>query len=151
MSEERRLFDAVHISHQFPMPCAHSYGGFTGCACKLFDFLLCFFLPGPGLGPTLSVSAPTPSVSAVEKLRSIRTEFIERVTEPVLRQLLDKLLDCGVVTDHEMESVVVIANRADKAREVIDTVRKKGEAACSDLIRALCEVDPCLSKQLKLM
>ncbi|KAG7219752.1 hypothetical protein INR49_018845, partial [Caranx melampygus] len=73
-------------------------------------------LPGPG-------PDPPPSVSAVEKLRSARTEFIQRVTEPVLRQLLDKLLDCGVVTDREMESAIAKTTRADKAQEVIDTVR----------------------------
>ncbi|KAG7238155.1 hypothetical protein INR49_031185, partial [Caranx melampygus] len=129
-------------------------------------------LPGPGPEPTLSVSASTPSVSALtpsvsaltpsvsaatpnvsaaERLRSARTEFIRRVSEPVLHDLLNKLLDCEVFTDSEMESVVVIPNRADKAREVIDTVRKKGEAACSALIRVLCEVDPFLSTHLNLM
>lgn len=51
------------------------------------------------------------------------------MTEPVLHEVLDKLLDCGLVTDGERESVVVIANRADKAQEVIDTVRKKGESS----------------------
>ncbi|KAG7238156.1 hypothetical protein INR49_031186 [Caranx melampygus] len=129
-------------------------------------------LPGPGPEPTLSVSASTPSVSApttsvsaltpsvsaatpnvsaAERLRSARTEFIRRVSEPVLHDLLNKLLDCEVFTDSEMESVVVISNRADKAREVIDTVRKKGEAASSALIRVLCEVDPFLSTHLNLM
>ncbi|KAG7234380.1 hypothetical protein INR49_004858, partial [Caranx melampygus] len=114
-------------------------------------------LPGPGPGPGPSVSAPTPSVSAsspsvsaAERLRYARAQFIESVSEPVLRQLLDKLLDCQVVTDGERESFVVIANRAQKAEEVIDTVRKKGETACAKLIRALCEVDPCLSTHLNL-
>ncbi|KAG7214340.1 hypothetical protein INR49_023157, partial [Caranx melampygus] len=44
-------------------------------------------LPGPGpgptpsvSGPTPSVSAPTPSVSAAERLRSVRTDFICRVS-----------------------------------------------------------------------
>ncbi|KAG7234912.1 hypothetical protein INR49_003619, partial [Caranx melampygus] len=114
-------------------------------------------LPGPGPAPSPSVSAPTPSVSAsspsvsaAERLRYARAQFIESVSEPVLRQLLDKLLDCHVVTDGERESFVVIANRAQKAEEVIDTVRKKGETACAKLIRALCEVDPCLSTHLNL-
>uniref|UniRef100_A0A3B4X063 CARD domain-containing protein n=1 Tax=Seriola lalandi dorsalis TaxID=1841481 RepID=A0A3B4X063_SERLL len=40
--------------------------------------------------------------------------------------------------------------RADKARVVIDTVRKKGSEASSVLIAALCEEDSCLSTELNL-
>lgn len=73
------------------------------------------------------------------------------MSTPVLHDLLNRLLDCGVVTDSEMEYVLVILNRADKAKEVIDIVQKKGEVACSALIRGLCEVDPYLSTHMKLM
>uniref|UniRef100_A0A7N6AL59 CARD domain-containing protein n=1 Tax=Anabas testudineus TaxID=64144 RepID=A0A7N6AL59_ANATE len=38
----------------------------------------------------------------------------------------------------------------DKARLVIDTVRKKGEAASSDMIEVLCELDPSLCEHLGL-
>ncbi|XP_071356520.1 NLR family CARD domain-containing protein 3-like isoform X2 [Trachinotus anak] len=98
-------------------------------------------LPGPGPAETLSVPAE-------EKLRSVRTQFIDRVSEPVLRQLLDKLLQCGVVTDGELESAVETSTRAEKARVVIDTVRRKGSGASSALMSALCEVDQCLSTEL---
>uniref|UniRef100_A0A7N6FLV8 CARD domain-containing protein n=1 Tax=Anabas testudineus TaxID=64144 RepID=A0A7N6FLV8_ANATE len=40
--------------------------------------------------------------------------------------------------------------RAEKARVLIDTVRRKGSEAISALLTALCEVDPCLSKKLNL-
>uniref|UniRef100_A0A3B4XMD1 NACHT, LRR and PYD domains-containing protein 1a-like n=1 Tax=Seriola lalandi dorsalis TaxID=1841481 RepID=A0A3B4XMD1_SERLL len=99
---------------------------------------------------TPSVSAGTPSVSAEEKLKSVRTQFIDRVSGPVLRELLDKLLDCEVLTGGEMESAAATTGRAEKAREVIDMVRRKGPAASSALIDVLCEVDPYLSSQLDL-
>uniref|UniRef100_A0A8D0D520 CARD domain-containing protein n=1 Tax=Sander lucioperca TaxID=283035 RepID=A0A8D0D520_SANLU len=78
-----------------------------------------------------------------------RTQFVERVSDPVLNQLLDKLLERGVITDGEMQSVRT--GRADKARDVMDTVRRKGSAASSVLISALCEVDPVLSRELRLI
>ncbi|GAA6236312.1 NACHT, LRR and PYD domains-containing protein 12-like, partial [Lates japonicus] len=87
--------------------------------------------------------------TAEEKLRSVRKEFINRVSEAVLNQLLDKLLELGVVNDEEMQAVRT-KTRADKARDVIDTVRRKGAEAGSVLISALCEVDPCLSRELTL-
>ncbi|XP_071347010.1 NACHT, LRR and PYD domains-containing protein 12-like isoform X2 [Trachinotus anak] len=93
---------------------------------------------------------PTGSVPAEEKLMSVRTQFISRVSEPVLRKLLDKLLERGVITDGEMESAGAL-NRADKARVVIDTARRKGSQASSALITALCEEDSCLSTELNLI
>uniref|UniRef100_A0A3Q1J9Q7 CARD domain-containing protein n=1 Tax=Anabas testudineus TaxID=64144 RepID=A0A3Q1J9Q7_ANATE len=48
------------------------------------------------------------------------------------------------------ESVDTKQNREDKARLVIDTVRKKGEAASSDMIEVLCELDPSLCEHLGL-
>uniref|UniRef100_A0A4W6FGD7 CARD domain-containing protein n=1 Tax=Lates calcarifer TaxID=8187 RepID=A0A4W6FGD7_LATCA len=62
-----------------------------------------------------------------------KRHFISRVSEPVLDCLLDKLLE-----------------QANKARDVIDTVRRKGTEASSVLISALCEVDPYLSRVLTL-
>ncbi|XP_035863060.1 NACHT, LRR and PYD domains-containing protein 1-like [Sander lucioperca] len=84
-----------------------------------------------------------------DRLLLVRTQFVERVSDPVLNQLLDKLLERGVITDGEMQSVRT--GRADKARDVMDTVRRKGSAASSVLISALCEVDPVLSRELRLI
>uniref|UniRef100_A0A3B4XAG3 CARD domain-containing protein n=1 Tax=Seriola lalandi dorsalis TaxID=1841481 RepID=A0A3B4XAG3_SERLL len=67
---------------------------------------------------------------------------------PVLRELLDNLLQSGVVTDGEMDSAAGTPTRAEKARVVIDTVRRKGSRASSVLITALREVDPYLSTEL---
>ncbi|KAG7214338.1 hypothetical protein INR49_023155 [Caranx melampygus] len=107
-------------------------------------------LPGPGPAPTPRVSAPTPSGSAAQRLRSVRTEFAKRVSAVNLRQLLNKLLDCEVVNDAEMSHFASITNKEQRAEEVIDTVRNKGEEASLILITALREVDPFLSKHLKL-
>ncbi|XP_019134321.1 caspase recruitment domain-containing protein 8 [Larimichthys crocea] len=89
------------------------------------------------------------TVPADQRLFSVRTEFIDRVSGPVLNQLLDKLLARGIINDHETESVRGKV-RADKARDLIDTVRNKGAEGSSVLIAALCEVDPCLSRELNL-
>ncbi|GLD51575.1 protein NLRC3-like protein [Lates japonicus] len=53
-------------------------------------------LTGPG-------SAGRLNVPPEKKLKSVRTQFISRVSEPVLRKLLDKLLERGVITDDEMD------------------------------------------------
>ncbi|XP_062289301.1 uncharacterized protein LOC133994114 isoform X1 [Scomber scombrus] len=89
------------------------------------------------------------SVSAEETLRSVRAEFIDRVSKSNLDQLLDKLHHFGVINDGEMESIRT-GTRADKAREVIDTVRGKGNEPSSQFITILCELDPNLSRLLKL-
>lgn len=91
------------------------------------------------------------TVPAEQKLKSLRIQFIDRVSRPVLRRLLDKLLERGVITDGEMEEITEKPIRAEKARVLIDTVRKKGIEASLALIDALCVVDPCLSAELKLL
>ncbi|XP_053183734.1 NACHT, LRR and PYD domains-containing protein 1a-like [Scomber japonicus] len=88
-------------------------------------------------------------VPAEERLKEARTQFVSRVSEPNLDQLLDKLLEFGVINDGEMESART-ETRADKARKVIDMVRRKGSDASSFFIVALRVVDPHLSRLLKL-
>ncbi|XP_059182910.1 NACHT, LRR and PYD domains-containing protein 12-like [Centropristis striata] len=84
-----------------------------------------------------------------DKLLLVRTQFVKRVSDPVLNQLLDKLLELHVINDEEMQSLRA-KGRADRARDVIDTVRRKGSAASSVLMEALCELDPHLSTVLRL-
>ncbi|XP_044195206.1 uncharacterized protein LOC122972274 isoform X2 [Thunnus albacares] len=103
------------------------------------------------LQPQRPGPAETPSVPADEKLKSVRRQFIARVSEAVLRQLLDILLEREIINDGEMDSART-PNREiqEKAGLVIDMVRKKGPKASSALIAALCEVDKFLSTELKL-
>ncbi|XP_062279206.1 NACHT, LRR and PYD domains-containing protein 5-like [Scomber scombrus] len=84
-----------------------------------------------------------------EKLLLAREQFVSRVSEANLNLLLDKLLGFGVINDGEMESART-ETRANKAREVIDMVRRKGSEASSCFIVALRVVDPILSRLLNL-
>ncbi|XP_078147649.1 caspase recruitment domain-containing protein 8-like [Centroberyx gerrardi] len=92
-----------------------------------------------------------PSLPSNERLFYIRSSFIDGISGPVLKSLLDKLFEKTVITDSEMESADEMQNQNDKARFVIDTVRKKGEAASSEMIAFLCKVDPFFSGHLRLI
>ena len=75
------------------------------------------------------------------------------MSPPVLKDLLDKLLESGVISESEMESARN-KSRNDGARdgalEVLDVVRRKGAAASRVLINALRELDPYLYEELNL-
>ncbi|XP_031676469.1 NACHT, LRR and PYD domains-containing protein 1b allele 2-like isoform X2 [Oncorhynchus kisutch] len=88
--------------------------------------------------------------SAEQQLRSVRTEFVKRVSRPVLDGLLERLLQHTVINQEEMESVKVIAERAEKARDIIDMVLRKGNESCSRMINLLGELDACLCSQLQI-
>ncbi|XP_052367564.1 caspase-1-like [Oncorhynchus keta] len=80
-------------------------------------------------GAVLGAGGPAESSltgSAEQQLRSVRTEFVKRVSGPVLNELLDRLLQHTVINQEEMESVEVIAERTEKARDIIDMVLRKG-------------------------
>ncbi|XP_045569007.1 NACHT, LRR and PYD domains-containing protein 12-like isoform X2 [Salmo salar] len=94
-------------------------------------------------GPTESSLTGSPE----QQLRSVRTEFVKRVSGPVLDGLLDGLLQQTVINQEEMESVRVIAERAEKARVIIDMVLRKGNESSSRMINLLGELDPCLWSQ----
>uniref|UniRef100_A0A8C7HX18 Si:ch211-201o1.1 n=1 Tax=Oncorhynchus kisutch TaxID=8019 RepID=A0A8C7HX18_ONCKI len=88
--------------------------------------------------------------SAEQQLRSVRTEFVKRVSGPVLNELLDRLLQHTVINQEDMESVKGIAERAEKARDIIDMVLRKGTESCSRMINLLGEMDPNLWSQLQI-
>ncbi|XP_045568320.1 NACHT, LRR and PYD domains-containing protein 1 homolog [Salmo salar] len=87
---------------------------------------------------------------AEQQLRSVRTEFVKRVSRPALNELLDGLLQHTVINQEEMESVKVIAERTEKARDIIDMVLRKGNESCSRMINLLGELDPCLCSLLQI-
>ncbi|KAK2886831.1 hypothetical protein Q8A73_020777 [Channa argus] len=89
-------------------------------------------------------------VAGEKKLFKIRTQFIDRVSEPNLDKLLDELLQHRVINDGEMQAAREMT-KANKGQELVDMVRRKGSKASEILISALCEVDPFLSKELNLM
>ncbi|XP_067441649.1 uncharacterized protein [Thunnus thynnus] len=85
-----------------------------------------------------------------ERLRSVRTEFIKRVSDPVLNNLLDALLQDNIINDEENDWIKGQDSKAEKARNLIDTVLKKGNQACKTLIDTFCKEDKCLSAMLQL-
>ncbi|KAK9527339.1 hypothetical protein VZT92_013911 [Zoarces viviparus] len=91
------------------------------------------------------------NLPAREKLLVTRIGFIEGISGPVLKSLLDKLFEKTVIADSERESADEMPNKRDKARFLVDTVRSKGEAASSEMIEMLCEADPFLCEHLGLM
>ncbi|CAG5988161.1 unnamed protein product [Menidia menidia] len=90
-----------------------------------------------------------PGLQAKDRLSAVRLQFINGVSDSVLNQLLDKLFQHGVMIDEEMQTAKTKL-RAEKARDVIDTVMRKGHESSKTLIEALREVDPRLSRELKL-
>ncbi|KAK9527458.1 hypothetical protein VZT92_014018 [Zoarces viviparus] len=91
------------------------------------------------------------NLPARERLLDVRSGFVEGISGPVLKSLLDKLFEKTVITDSERESADEMRNKGDKARFVVDTVRRKGEAASSEMIEILCEADPFLCEHLGLI
>ncbi|CAG5956784.1 unnamed protein product [Menidia menidia] len=80
---------------------------------------------------------------------AVRVQFINGVSDSVLNQLLDKLLQHGAMINEEMQTAKK-KPRAEKAPDVIDTVMRKGHESSKTLIEALREVDPYFSRELKL-
>ncbi|CAI5671032.1 unnamed protein product [Oreochromis niloticus] len=91
------------------------------------------------------------NLSPNERLFNVRSCFIDGISAPVLNSLLDKLLEKKVITDAEREEADVMQNRSSRARCVIDTVRKKGEAASAQMIKSLSEIDSFFCKSLGLI
>ncbi|XP_039982923.1 NACHT, LRR and PYD domains-containing protein 12-like isoform X14 [Xiphias gladius] len=95
-----------------------------------------------------SEKPPCPqSLSPVRTLSAVRTVFVDRVSAPVLNQLLDRLLQEGFINDEEMESVSA-QTKANGARALIDMVRRKGKLASSFLMDQIRKMDRHLSKTL---
>ncbi|XP_047433411.1 NACHT, LRR and PYD domains-containing protein 12-like [Mugil cephalus] len=92
---------------------------------------------------------PSSPVQEDEKLNSVRVEFIKRVSDPNLKTLLDELLQTKVINSSELEGMQALS-KADKARELIDTVVNKGPDACKVMIDALRKIDPFVFDTLNL-
>ncbi|XP_004075421.1 caspase-1 [Oryzias latipes] len=85
-----------------------------------------------------------------EELFKVRLKFVDKVSKPVLTQLLDMLLQDKVLNDEERESICEEKSRADMARSLIDTVRKKGSTASKMMINHFEQKDPILFSELGL-
>ncbi|XP_008280768.1 caspase-1-like [Stegastes partitus] len=88
---------------------------------------------------------------AAKMLARARTKFVEKVSKVVLTQLLDDLLDDGVLNDGEKDSILEEnMSKADKARDLVDTVKKKGDEASRKMIAHLKDRDATLYSELGL-
>ena len=84
------------------------------------------------------------------KLKSVRADFIDGISEANLHSLLDKLLDRDVINDDEMSSVRDKVGKKDKARLIIDMVRAKGDKTSTDMIDIVRKLDPSLCENIGL-
>lgn len=76
---------------------------------------------------------------------------MEKVSKPLLKQLLDDLLEDGLLNDGETDSVLEdCSNKADMARMLIDMVKRKGDRASRKMIAHLESRDPTLYSELGL-
>lgn len=81
----------------------------------------------------------------------MRPGFVQKVSTQLISQLLDDILVDGVVNDGERESILEENNiRADKARRLIDTVKRKGDRASRKMITCIQNRDPELYAELGL-
>ncbi|XP_041849843.1 caspase a-like isoform X1 [Melanotaenia boesemani] len=88
---------------------------------------------------------------AEKELQRVRKDFIKRVTKPVINQLLDGLLEDRVLNDGEKDSILEEnSSTADKARNLIDNVWKKGPKASMRMIFHIEENDSSLYSVLGL-
>lgn len=84
-------------------------------------------------------------------LARVRPTFVEKVSTQMINQLLDDILLDGIINEMEKESIIEENSiRSDKARRLIDSVKKKGERASKKLIAHIQRRDPELSAELGL-
>ncbi|XP_049913676.1 uncharacterized protein LOC126398392 isoform X3 [Epinephelus moara] len=86
-----------------------------------------------------------------DELARVRRKFVDKVSKVLIKQLLDDLLDDGVLNDGQKDSIVEeYSTTADKARVLIDTVKKKGDEASRKLIAHIHSRDSTLYSELGL-
>ncbi|KAM3593933.1 uncharacterized protein V6R79_025994 [Siganus canaliculatus] len=85
-----------------------------------------------------------------QRLLDIQYNFIYKTSPANVQTLADMLLDKKVLSESEKDEMSKHQSNTDRARYVIDVVRKKGDAASLEMIESLDELDPCLSQSLGL-
>ena len=76
---------------------------------------------------------------------------MKKASLPLIKQLLDDLLEVGVLNDGQKDSILEDnSNTGDKARALIDIVRKKGDTASWSFISSLLKNDQFLHSELGL-
>ncbi|CAO2636223.1 Casp1 [Lemmus lemmus] len=84
-------------------------------------------------------------------LRAKRKQFIKSVGEGTINGLLDELLEKKVLNQEEMERINLVNETVmDKARDLCDTVTRKGSQASQILLTYICNEDVYLAGVLQL-
>ncbi|XP_037636216.1 NACHT, LRR and PYD domains-containing protein 1 homolog [Sebastes umbrosus] len=87
-----------------------------------------------------------------EALARVRSKLVEKMSRELINQLLDDLLEDGVLNEGEKDSVLQENNTtANRARHLIDMVKNKGREASRKMFTHLRRRDPSLSDQLGLL
>uniref|UniRef100_A0A3Q3GX71 CARD domain-containing protein n=1 Tax=Kryptolebias marmoratus TaxID=37003 RepID=A0A3Q3GX71_KRYMA len=88
---------------------------------------------------------------ADKEIAQVRGRFVEKVSRSLVKQLLDDMLEDGVLNDQEKDSVLEDnTSKADMARDLIDTVKRKGDKASRKMIDRIQKRDPMLYLELGL-
>lgn len=84
-------------------------------------------------------------------LRVKRKQFIRSVGEVTINGLLDELLEKKVLNQEEMERIKLENDTImDKARDLCDSVIRKGPKACQIFINYICKEDVYLARNMGL-
>nr|ABB05054.1 caspase-1 [Dicentrarchus labrax]ABB05055.1 caspase-1 [Dicentrarchus labrax] len=88
---------------------------------------------------------------ADKELFRVRSKFVEKVSKDLIKQLLDDILADCIVNDGERDSIIEEnVNRADRARDLLDTVKRKGDVASRKFIAHIQRRDLTLYSELGL-
>ena len=90
-------------------------------------------------------------ISLPEELGTIRSKFVDRVSDPVIKGLLDDLWQQKVFSSEEKDYVMAERTKADQARCLIDMVIGKGERASQAMIDSMKKRDEHLCSTLGLI
>ncbi|XP_066455879.1 caspase-1-B-like isoform X2 [Eleutherodactylus coqui] len=86
-----------------------------------------------------------------DKLEDIRPELVKCCSEALILELLDDLRRQKILSKLEVESITQASTlRAEKCRQLINTVIGKGNYSCNVLLQKIREKDPALSENLGL-
>ncbi|XP_041835328.1 protein NLRC3-like [Melanotaenia boesemani] len=92
-----------------------------------------------------------PGPSAESKVFKIRCDFVKRVSEEIIKQLIDHLEGDKVLNASERKDILERnPTTEEKARALIDSVKPKGNEACQKMIEHLQTCDIYLSCELGL-
>nr|XP_055046107.1 caspase-7-like [Misgurnus anguillicaudatus] len=88
---------------------------------------------------------------ADQTLKNLRVELVQCMTEAVIKDLVDDLVGCKVLSSSETEEILLPTKpRSDHARGLIDSVKVKGKIASEKMLRLLETRDKALYDNLNI-